>query len=255
MGKIYLLDATLQTPEENLALDEALLEECHAGGPEVLRFWESPRPFVVLGLSGRVDQEICKEACRQDDIPILRRISGGGTVLQGPGCLSYTLVLSKTRHQAMTSIEGTHAYILDTFCRALRAFHPEIRRKGISDLAIYNHKISGNAHRRLRHAILFHGTLLYNFPLALMERYLRMPSRQPTYREERPHISFVRNLKVDPQDIKRALAAAWGVEKEMTDWPRALVAELVGQRYALSSWNIRDRDFAGTATNPIHGSP
>ena len=49
---IGLLDLTLRTPEENLALDEALLAAAEASaGRETLRFWESPVPFVVLGVA------------------------------------------------------------------------------------------------------------------------------------------------------------------------------------------------------------
>ena len=51
------LDLTLPTAAENLALDEALLEEAEAGPPtaETLRFWQSPRPIVVVGRSSKLD--------------------------------------------------------------------------------------------------------------------------------------------------------------------------------------------------------
>ena len=45
-----LLDLTLDSPAENLALDEALLEQAEADGPqEVLRLWEPESPLVVMG--------------------------------------------------------------------------------------------------------------------------------------------------------------------------------------------------------------
>src|SRR5688572_23295776 len=100
---LRLLDLTLPTPEENLALDEALLlalEQDLAGGAgpppplETLRFWESPVPFVVLGVSGRLREEVDREACARAGVPVLRRASGGGTVIQGPGCLNFSLALS-----------------------------------------------------------------------------------------------------------------------------------------------------------------
>src|SRR5688572_6131078 len=88
------LDLTFPTPAENLACDEALLDLCEAGfADEVLRFWESPTHFVVVGYGNKVDSEVEVAACRADGIPILRRCTGGGTVLQGPGCLNYSLVL------------------------------------------------------------------------------------------------------------------------------------------------------------------
>src|SRR5436190_1549788 len=90
-----LLDLTLPTPAENLACDEALLDAFEAaGGDGVLRFWEPAEPFVVVGYSNQVAQEVDVAACDAAGIPVLRRCSGGGTVVQGPGCLNYALVLN-----------------------------------------------------------------------------------------------------------------------------------------------------------------
>ena len=74
------VDVTLFTPEENLACDEALLDLVEEGyEEEILRFWESPQYFVVLGSSNKFQQEVFVEKCEADGIPILRRHSGGGT--------------------------------------------------------------------------------------------------------------------------------------------------------------------------------
>ncbi|MDH5639889.1 MAG: hypothetical protein OEY28_01240, partial [Nitrospira sp.] len=77
MRALRLLDLTLPTPAENLALDEALLDELdeHEGDP-VLRFWESDRLFVVLGATCRAVHDVHLAACEQDGIPVLRRASG-----------------------------------------------------------------------------------------------------------------------------------------------------------------------------------
>ena len=87
------LDHTLATPAENLACDEALLDLCEEAGVEILRFWESRQIFVVVGYGNRVASEVNVEECRRRGVPILRRCSGGGTVVQGPGCLNYNLTL------------------------------------------------------------------------------------------------------------------------------------------------------------------
>src|SRR5881397_1676977 len=105
------LDLSFPTPEENLACDEALLDWCEAGnGPEVLRFWEPKQHFVVVGYSNRVGREANVEACRERRIPILRRCSGGGTILQGPGCLNYALILKGDG--ALHSISETNCFIM-----------------------------------------------------------------------------------------------------------------------------------------------
>ena len=76
-----------------------------------------------------------------------------------------------------------------------------VELKGISDLAINNIKFSGNAQRRLKKAILFHGTILYNFQLSLIEKYLKHPPIQPAYRENRPHDQFIQNIPLKKQDL------------------------------------------------------
>ena len=90
-----LLDVSFPLPVHNLACDEVLLNmlEEEAVG-EILRFWTSTQYFVVLGSSNNVRDEVDLDACRADGIPILRRHSGGGTVLQGPGCLNFSLILA-----------------------------------------------------------------------------------------------------------------------------------------------------------------
>ena len=95
MEPLWLIDRTLPVPEANLAYDEALLnfaEECE--GPDTLRFWESSTPFIVLGVAQPVAAHVNQPACAADSIPILRRCSAGGCVVQGPGSLNYALVLN-----------------------------------------------------------------------------------------------------------------------------------------------------------------
>src|SRR5438309_1674831 len=66
-------DKTLPTVAENLALDEALLLDAEAGGPEVLRLWSWPTHAVVLGAGGRLAGDVDEAACKTDGVPILRR--------------------------------------------------------------------------------------------------------------------------------------------------------------------------------------
>src|ERR671937_1831087 len=103
-----LLDLTLPALADNLALDEALLLEAEAGrGGEVLRLWEWPTPGVVLGSGCRLAEDVHEAACRADGVPVLRRASGGGTVLLAAGCLLYSLVLSYERYAELQDITAS----------------------------------------------------------------------------------------------------------------------------------------------------
>ena len=222
MNALRLLDLTLPSPEENLALDDALLDELdECGGEPVLRFWESDRYFVVLGPSCRLLHDVRAAACRQDGVPVLRRTSGGGTVLQGPGCLSYAFVLPLAWHVDLANIHSTNRLILERIACSLHRWEPATAFRGISDLAIDGMKISGNAQRRKRHALLFHGTILHAM------RYLNQPARQPDYRQDRPHGTFLRTINVPPKELKQAIAAAWGVGLPLEAWPKARIVQCV----------------------------
>src|SRR5436305_5723932 len=109
---MYFLDRTLPTLAENLALDEALLLQAEAGGSEVLRLWSWPNLAVVVGAGGRLADEAEVERCASDVVPILRRSSGGGTVLLGPGCLLYSLILSFEREPVLADLLGSYRFIL-----------------------------------------------------------------------------------------------------------------------------------------------
>jgi lipoate-protein ligase A len=233
------LDLTLPTPAENLALDEALLDEAEeAGRPmETLRLWEPAEPMVVVGRSSQLAVEVRLEACRQRGIPVFRRTSGGAAVLAGPGCLMYALVLSYELRPTLRAVDHAHRFVMNTLASALAPLAPEIRPRGISDLAMGELKFSGNSLRCKREHLLYHGTLLYDFPLELIADCLNTPPRQPDYRDGRPHESFVTNLPLKPAAIRLALTTIFGATEPCADWPRQATALLAAEKYGRRQWN------------------
>jgi lipoate-protein ligase A len=260
------LDLTLPNAAENLALDEALLEEAEAAAApmETLRLWELPGPAVVVGRSSRVSAEVNVDVCRQLDIPILRRISGGAAVVAGPGCLMYSLVLSYQRRPALRVLSEAHRDVLGTVAAAISACVAGLEFRGTSDLAIHAsrtdpgmgladcngrevgepagaigaaRKFSGNSVRCRRNHLLYHGTLLYAFPLPLIDRCLKMPSRVPEYRAGRAHGAFVTNLPVAAAILRHALMAAWNAGTPRVDWPRKQTEQLARAKYGRPEWN------------------
>jgi lipoate-protein ligase A len=235
-----LLDRTLSTLAANLALDEALLQSAEAGeGPEVLRFWEWERPAVVLGSGCSLVEDVDEAACAADGVPIIRRASGGGTVLLGKGCLLFSLVLSYERAAELRKINSSYAYILDRLARALSDLADDIYHAGTSDLAAGELKFSGNAQQRKQRHLLHHGTLLYAFDVAAVARYLREPARQPDYRRQRMHRAFLTNLRAEPVALKSRLEAAWPLDGPFREWPRGQVEQLVGDKYDRAEWTRR----------------
>jgi lipoate-protein ligase A len=233
------LDLTLPTAAENLALDEALLEEAEAAETptETLRFWESPQPLVVVGRSSKIDIEVRRDVCRAENVPILRRTSGGAAIVAGPGCLMYAMVLSYKRHPQLRVLSQAHQYVLGLLASALEPFAHDVQCRGTSDMTLGEFKFSGNSARCRREHFLYHGTLLYDFPLELIERYLATPPRMPDYRHNRPHGRFVANLPLKVETIRQALRTACEAFEPCNDWPADRTAQLVAERYSRSEWN------------------
>ena len=239
-GLLYL-DRSCPTPEANLALDEALLEWC-AQSPqrEVLRCWESATPFVVLGRANAAATEVDLDTCTRLGLPVLRRCSGGGTVIQGPGCLSYALVLRLDRQPELAGITGANRWILDRHRTVLEDLVGEpVQVEGITDLTRRGRKFSGNAQKRGRTHLLFHGTFLLRFDLALMQRVLRPPSRAPAYREDRAHAGFVDNLLVPAEAVRCCLRECWQASAEFADSLEPVLSRLLQERYLLPEWHRR----------------
>lgn len=232
------LDLTLSSPQQNLACDEALLDLCEEGKTgELLRFWEPEEYFVVLGSSNKFRQEVHIDVCKADGIQLLRRHSGGGTVLQGPGCLNFSLVLKIDSSGPTRNITETTKHIMQRHAGALSTLLGEkVEMKGSSDLTIDGKKISGNAQRRRMKALLFHGTFLLDFNLKLIEKYLKLPPKQPEYREQRNHLDFVRNISGTREEIKLRLRSVWDATTLFEHVPHGRTNELVRTKYSSDKW-------------------
>lgn len=240
-GEMDLLDLTLPSAAENLALDEALLLAAESGQTgEVLRFWEWRSPLVVLGAGGRIAEDVDESACLADGIPTLRRSSGGGTVLLGRGCLLYTLILNYERNPALREIRPSYRFLLGGIAQALAEGIGPIEQQGISDLVLAGHKFSGTAQQRKRSFLLHHGTLLYDMDLSLLPRFLREPPRQPEYRAGRAHLAFVNNLPLSADAIKQRLRRIWDASNLRRTWSAEEVQRLATEKYTQQEW-IRRR--------------
>jgi len=230
-------------PAQQLASDEALLESAEAGeGGEVMLFWEPVETFVVVGYANKVITEVNVPECEKHGIPIFRRCSGGGTVVQMAGGLNYSLILKISDRPPLQNITTTNRFIMARNCDAIAAIDPSrfpqgFSVRGHSDLCVGNLKFAGNSQRRRRNYLLFHGTLLLNCDLSLMERLLLMPTHQPEYRAHRSHLEFVANLNLPAERIKTALAHAWQAEEELPNPPLEKIQKLAGEKYSTPGWN------------------
>ena len=239
-----LFEQTYATPAENLACDEALLEACDKGvsGTEsgLLRFYESARYHVVVGYGNRLATEVNLETTARLGIPVYRRASGGGTVLLGPGCLAYSLILPVGLAPELGTVTDSNRWIMERNRQALEhVLGREVGVRGHTDLAVGDRKFSGNAQRRRREAVLFHGTFLLAMDLGMVGACLRKPSMEPDYRQGRDHQEFVMNLNVPAVQVRQSMECFWGVNGTWTALAEGEVERLVRERYGNEAWQRR----------------
>lgn len=241
---MFYLAHTATTPEANLALDEVLLNECEEGHLNgAIRIWESDKTFVVLGVGNKVKSEVYLDRATVDGVPVFRRISGGGAVVQGPGCVNFCVVKPLTDLED-PSISGVNSFVMErsrlAVTKALGLTEDELSVNGVSDLTLKGQKFSGNAQRRLKRSFLFHGTFLIDFDTTLFEKYLRTPSRAPEYRDGRGHSDFVTQLKrLSRSRLKDALFEFWGAEEPLKFNFSNQMEELIKERYSQDTWNLK----------------
>ncbi len=122
---------------------------------------------------------------------------------------------------------------------ALSELAPGIELAGISDLVINGRKFSGNSQQRKRNHLLHHGTILYDFDIERIGRYLRMPGRQPEYRRGRDHATFLMNLPLPAAELHVCLQSAWSSVPVQPDTHVGLIQELVANKYGSQKWISR----------------
>lgn len=236
---------TDENQETNLAIDEALLEVAERLTEEqkpffdVLRLWELKDYAVVMGRGSKLT-EVHVECCRRDHVPIFRRCSGGTSVVAGPGCLMYSLVLNSQSNPKLRQIDYVHRFVMTKMLNALLRLEPRVAWCGTCDLTLNGRKFSGNALRCKRSTLLYHGTLLYKFDLNRVSRYLATPPREPDYRHGRSHDEFLTNLEIDRKSMIATVATEWQANDVLLDGDyleqvRIEASELLEEKYRCPS--------------------
>ncbi len=240
---MHALELTCEDAAANIALDEALLEtaEIEDGHPEVLRIWEPAHPIAVLGRSSPIEQEIQLDYCRHHAIDVIRRCSGGASIVTGPGCLMYAVLLDYRRRPELRMLEQAHQFVMTQTRLGISRLGIEVQMQGTSDLTLDDKKFSGNSLRCKKDWMIYHGTLLCDFDLDLIAKCLGTPQRQPDYRRGRSHKEFLTQLPTSTGELKSALIEQWSAHEPLQNWPEALTRQLANEKYRSDDWTFKIR--------------
>ncbi|KAF4046324.1 putative BPL/LPL catalytic domain-containing protein [Phytophthora infestans] len=154
-------------------------------------------PTIVMGISGKPEQLLHQDAVKRDGIPVLKRFSGGGTVIVDHSTVFTTFIC---KHEDFPQVKPFPREIMAWSQDFFSPFFSRICKEDLKfslredDYVINDRKFGGNAQSLSKGRWLHHTSFLWDFNPKNME-YLTNPARQPKYREQRSHLEFLCPLK------------------------------------------------------------
>jgi lipoate-protein ligase A len=172
---------------EQLKLEEALLRADE-------RNWclinEGSSPAIVMGISGKKEELVNEAKIAHSPVPVIKRFSGGGTVIVDEETLFITFICNKEIHAFPAYPEPILKWTYDLYRSALG--HEQFLLKE-NDYAMGEKKCGGNAQYIKKERWLHHTSFLWDYRSERME-YLLMPKKRPAYRADRTHDDFLCKL-------------------------------------------------------------
>jgi lipoate---protein ligase len=172
--QLQLEEALLRTDDQNWCL-------INQGSP----------PAIVLGISSKIKQMINLQTLTTSPIPLIKRFSGGGTVIVDENTLFTTLIFNANEIPIKT-------YPLPILKWGRDLYHPSFQNLPFdlkeNDFVIGNYKCAGNAQYLTKKRWLLHTSWLWDFNKKMMN-YLTNPKKQPNYRQQRSHNDFLTPIK------------------------------------------------------------
>ena len=179
-------------------------------------------PAIVMGISQKVSEVVDEEKHSKLPIPLIRRFSGGGTVVVEPETVFVSLILNHEMVQCPVFPKDILAWSAELYKPAFSSLSFSLKE---SDYTLGDKKCGGNAQSFSKNRFVHHTSFLWDYSEKHMD-LLKMPPKMPTYRERRRHHEFLQSLKPffsSPQEFAQKIQASIGKTFELRDvsWEEA----------------------------------
>lgn len=202
--RLNVIELPSKNPWRNLWFESFFLQEMQKNPQEYYLIFYQNFSSIILGKTLVEEKEIFT---RKKHPPVLRRLSGGGSVVHGNGNLNYAFAANLQENANLFSIPFSYQKILGGIINELNSTSflshngtKKFHLQGHSDICVEQknilRKISGNSQVRKKQWLLHHGTFLFDKQLiSPIVYFLKFPEKIPDYRGKRPHKDFlVRSL-------------------------------------------------------------
>lgn len=188
----------------NFAVEEYFVENYNE---PVFILWKN-KPNVMVGRNQNTYAEINEEFCKENNIAVVRRLSGGGAVYSSPENFQYTLILDKNKNSNV-SFESL-AKPLIAFLKTLGI---DAEFTGRNDILIDGKKVSGNAQYHNKNILLHHGTILFDVDIDQLTKCLTPDLTKLTAKGIKSIRSRISTIK---ESLSEAMTVDEFIEKFMT---------------------------------------
>ena len=214
----------LQIEEALLRLDDRNWCIINEGSPDA----------VVMGISGKPEELVNLPALHEKNIPLIKRYSGGGTVIVDHDTVFVSMLCKAALHLAKPYPESIMKWSESLYKSVI--CHNDFSLCE-NDFAIGNLKFGGNAQYITKSKWMHHTTLLWDYEDEKMD-LLKLPAKRPKYRSDRTHSDFLCRLKnymVSKEalvvNVKETLSKRYGLEEVDV----SLIQDILSQEHRKST--------------------
>ncbi len=168
--------------------------------------WKPDKVYLVLGRASKAEASLYKDCVLSDRIEVLKRPSGGETVLLSPAMIVFSGSLPFFKE---TSTKQVFREINKSLINQLTGLGVKnLYSKGISDISIGEKKIVGSSMYLNKGTLFYHAVMNVSEDVSLISRYIKHPPREPDYRKGRNHDEFVTSLSKEGYNFEFSLLEA-----------------------------------------------
>ncbi|GAI17466.1 unnamed protein product [marine sediment metagenome] len=175
--KLILVDIPNFEPEINFKIEKKILEICSTDS-FVLRFWQN-NPCVVIGKFQKEEYEINLEYIKENNIPVFRRFTGGGTVYHDRGNLNITFCKEKENILFSKYILEEARGITEIILKGIKEFYKNCEVKERNSIFLGEKKILGSAIAQKNNKFFYHASLLINSDLKKLKKAIKWEEKYP----------------------------------------------------------------------------